>query len=888
MRITPWISGPKARFAVVFLATVGFMVYRNFVAFAQSAPPVPPKQNITPDQLAFFEAKIRPVLVSTCYSCHSAKSKDLGGGLLLDSRQGVLKGGEDGKVIVPGNAKASMLVQALHYGNKDLQMPPPPPDGPGKLSDGVIQNFETWINMGAPDPRDGGTVAAAAKPWDTNEAKKWWAFQPLVPPPTPHVSDNGWARGDIDRYVLQGLAVKDIKPVGDADKQTLIRRVYFDLIGLPPSPEEIDAFLQDDSPVAYEELVDRLLDSPQFGEHWGRHWLDVARYAESSGKDFNVTFPDAWRYRDYVIASFNEDKPYNQFIAEQLAGDLMPASDAKQRADQLIATGFLAIGPKDLDEQVSRQFDLDLADEQLDATSTAFLGLTVSCARCHDHKFDPILQTDYYAMAGIFLSTKTDYGTLPGLKNNNSSTLVELPSTANEPSVQKPLTPQARQQLEEQLEQAIQDYNELTAGPARRRAQQQQQQGQNNQPQNQVQAAAQKFVQIRLALEKKSLLESELNSYDSSGQPKAFCMGVQDRPQNYGPQEPMEPVKLGPKGQPIRLQSSGFETIEDSPLFFRGEMSDPRGRVPRGVPAFLVTTRMYAMPRNESGRRELANWIASPRNPLTARVMANRIWYWLFDQGIASSVDNFGTMGEAPANQPLLDYLACQLIENKWSVKKTIREIVLSHAYQLASTYDQTDFTADPQNSLIWHHSKKRLTAECIRDAMLASSGQLNLKPPVGSPVALAGDGPAGNAGKIGDGPIADLRNTYRSIYLPVARDMIPDSLSVFDYPDSTVVVGARETTNVPSQGLYMLNSDFVLLQARHVSQRLASIDGSMSDRITMAFRLILGRPPTDEERKTASEFFARIGSDGRGGIGSPMIDFCLALYNTAEFRYLN
>jgi hypothetical protein len=321
-------------------------------------------------------------------------------------------------------------------------------------------------------------------------------------------------------------------------------------------------------------------------------------------------------------------------------------------------------------------------------------------------------------------------------------------------------------------------------------------------------------------------------------------------------------------------------------------MSDPRGRVPRGVPVFLLSVDpAYRAPPSQSGRLQLANWIASIRNPLTARVMANRIWYWLFDQGIVDSVDNFGTMGDSPSNQPLLDHIACRLIQNHWSIKKAIREIVLSHAYRLASTYDETDYTADPQNSLIWRHSKKRLTAECIRDAMLASSGQLNLKPPLGSQVANAGDGPIGNGNaysRIGENALTDANNNYRSVYLPVARDEIPDSLAVFDYPDSTVVHGQRETTNVPAQGLYMLNNDFVRAQARGVALKLMTVSGSRQDRINFVFRLILDRPATDSDQQAAQAFFTRMSNDNSIPPAQKWVNFCQALFNTAEFRYLN
>ncbi len=891
---------PRTWVIVALLLFIGFMSYQDFFTFGGTDVSAPPTNVpfISSDERQFFEAKIRPVLVKSCFGCHSAQAKEIEGGLLMDSRQGLLRGGENGPIIVPGNVSKSRLIEAIRYNNKDLQMPPD--EGGGKLPDSVIRDFENWVSMGAPDPRDDGT-ATAAKAYDTTEAKKWWSFQPLKRPPTPTVADADWVKQDSDRFVLAALEDKNLKPVADADKQTLLRRVYFDLIGLPPTPAEMDAFANDPSPEAFQKTVDDLLARPQFGEHWGRHWLDVARYAESSGKDYNVTFPDAWRYRDYVISAFNEDKPFNQFIREQLAGDLLPARDAKRRAELLTATGFLAVGPKELDELTQRQFDLDLADEQVDATSQAFIALTVSCARCHDHKFDPILQSDYYAMAGIFLSTKTDYGTIGGGKNNEESDLVELPPAANPPIVENNLTKQERDRLDSKLAEVTKQYDDLLAsrqGGGRRNAQQ----GQPGQP---AANAVQLGNQIRLVLGEKAQLENELNSYDDFGRPKAFCMGVHDRPATIGPVAAMLPMQVNQiKPGAMKRQPSGFETIADSPLFFRGEMSDPRQRVPRGIPVFLSASGAPYIPRNQSGRLELANWIASPRNPLTARVIANRIWYWLFGQGIVSSVDNFGTMGDSPSNQQLLDYLATRVIDNAWSVKKTIREIVLSHTYQLASTYDETDYTADPQNALLWRHSKRRLNAECIRDAMLASSNQLNLKPPIGSAVALVGNGSIG-AGpaydKINEEPFAVASGTDRSVYLPVLRDVIPDSLSVFDYADSSVVTGARETTNVPSQALYLLNNDFVRAQARQLAARLfdaypsprpgnqrGAVMGLRQERINLAFRLAFARPATPFEQTTAAQFFAHMQRDADTNLVANWTDFCLALYNTAEFRYLN
>src|SRR5579884_1414937 len=408
-------------------------------------PPVVKDAPPTADQVAFFEKKIRPVLADSCFSCHSKESGKSKGGLLLDTRDAVLKGGANGPALVPGEPNKSLLIKALRYHNENLHMPPK-----GKLPDAVIADFEQWVRMGAPDPRTGGAVAR--HDIDIEKGRRFWAFQPPRKHAAPRVRDTAWPRSDVDRFLLAAMEAKGVKPVADADRATLLRRVTFDLTGLPPTPEEVDAFVNDKAPDAYEKVVDRLLASPRFGERWGRHWLDVARYAESSGKEVNINYPQAWRYRDYVIRSFNDDKPFDRFAREQLAGDLLPAANDRQQAEQLTATGFLAIGPKSHNERLPLHFELDVADEQIDATTQAFLGLTVACARCHDHKFDPIPQKDYYALAGIFRSTETCYGTVPLIQNRHPSPLLTLSPTCGQPSALPPLTAADRDRLTRQID----------------------------------------------------------------------------------------------------------------------------------------------------------------------------------------------------------------------------------------------------------------------------------------------------------------------------------------------------------------------------------------------------------------------------------------------------
>jgi hypothetical protein len=387
----------------------------------------------TAAEVAFFEKSIRPVLAGKCYECHSTEAGKSKGGLTLDTRDGIRKGGDSGHAVIPGNVADSLLLTAIRSTDTDVHMPPKE-----TLPANVIADFERWVQMGAPDPRDGKTVTRKLSP---EAAAKFWAFQPPKFTPAPKTADTAWPRTEIDKFILAALEAKGLKPVGDADRLTLIRRVYFDLIGLPPKPEEIEAFVADRDPRAFEKVVDRLLASPQFGERWGRHWLDVARYAESTGMERNYLYPEAWRYRDYVIAAFNADKPYNQFIREQVAGDLLPSTSVAQRNERLIATGFLAIGPKGLNERNREQFLLDVIDEQIDATTKAVMALTVSCARCHDHKFDPVTMRDYYAMAGIFRSTQTFYPTGQG-QGQNRQPSAPLPLAATPADlVQRPYAP---------------------------------------------------------------------------------------------------------------------------------------------------------------------------------------------------------------------------------------------------------------------------------------------------------------------------------------------------------------------------------------------------------------------------------------------------------------
>lgn len=849
-------------------------------------------ETLTQEQTNFFESKIRPVLADNCYKCHSQKAEKVKGGLMLDTREGIRTGGENGPAVVPGDLEKSLLIQAVRYTDPDREMPPKAKGG--KLPDNVIADLEQWVKMGAPDPRD-GAPAKIAKRYDTEASKKWWAYQPIQKPEVPRPKDAAWAHGDIDRFILAELEAKGLKPVADADNYTLVRRIYFDLAGLPPTAEEVDGFVKEatqDQKAAIAKLVDQLLKSPRYGERWGRHWLDVARYSETCGRDLNLVFPEAWRYRDYVVAAFDEDKPFDQFIKEQIAGDLLPDKSDEERAKNLTATGFLAIGPKPINEAVARQFALDQADEQIDSTSQAFLGVTIACARCHDHKFDPISQRDYTAMAGIFLSTETRFGTPGGNQNRNASTLIELPSWLKVPMANRHIDPA----LWRKKYTAMQDYlqqrdDELSArglmGAGLKADVKGKVMQQNGQAPRKGHLTDFELVRVTTIA---AQLNAEVSTFNPDGSAKPMIMAVLDRPTT-----PPGPRRNGMTGGGPKRRS-GFEMIADSPLFIRGDKEKPRDPVPRGLPTFLSHDYKAPIPSNTSGRLQLANWIASPENTLTSRVIVNRVWHWLFGRGIVSSPDNFGTTSNPPSHPALLDDLATKFVAEGWSIKKLIREIMLSRAYQLSSENNETDFTANPDNSLVWRMNQRRLDAESIRDAMIDASGDLDLTRRVGSLLADVGEGPVGGPRNhvITEDPILKASGNFRSLYLPIARGATVETLAVFDFADPSAVVGARETTTVPPQALYLMNNPFVHEKAAHLADRLLKsipasnepVDSKFDERFRLGCMLVWARPPYPDETKAAREYAAKSSASGKPE--DLWSSICRSLFAAAEFRYLN
>ncbi len=831
--------------------------------------------------IAFFESKVRPLLIKRCYECHSEEKGKRKGGLTLDVRAGWEAGGDSGPAIIPGKPEKSLLIEAIHHGDPDLAMPPKE-----KLSDSEIAVLEEWVKMGAPDPRDGEVKAATAK-INVEEGRKFWAFSPIANPLPPTVRDAKWPVSDIDRFVLARLERERLHPVADADARTLIRRASFDLTGLPPSPEEVEMFVADsirNPQSALAALVDRLLKSPRFGERWGRHWLDVARYAESTGVNWNIPYPLAWRYRDYVIAAFNADKPYDRFLQEQLAGDLLPAANDSQRNEQLIATGFLAIGLKDLQALTPKIYQMDIVDEQIDTTSRAVLGLSIACARCHDHKFDPIRTEDYYALAGVFTSTEPMAGVMRVRKK-------DLPGTRLQALAGRPDT-----MTEKQRDELIQaTYDAVRSSLSLRDA-------------TQILDKAKEKQGDEAGVAKLEANVAELNAKQEAALARFEALNAQDH------------ASLAGKAMAVRDAKPA-----DCPVFIRGESDRPGTMVPRGVPAVLTrgTDAPFTIGRGQSGRLELARWLTSPSHPLTARVMANRIWLHLLGAGIVESVDDFGKTGQPPSHPELLDHLAQRFIANGWSVKQLIREIMLSRVYQLASAHDAAAQEIDPANRLLWRANRVRLDSEALRDALLHVGGGLELTPPAGSsvqatanevvyyalkgqfnPVVLNRDNLRGPDEKrsslILQGTMKEASNArglltrdyrFRSVYLPSIRGGITEVRAYFDGAAPEEVVGKRAVTTVPTQSLYLMNSPFVIECARRLSERVRAASSDEAARIRLAFQCALGRPPTSDELQKTSVFLTEYPAlPGEGGVAVETnltwIVFCQTLLASGEFRY--
>ncbi len=773
-------------------------------------------------------------------------------------------------------ADESHLLKMLRHHDDVSAMPPEE-----KLSEEIIAAFEEWIRLGAPDTRD--DTGPTAKDARLEQARQHWSFQPPAVTTPPAVKDTAWPRDRmIDGYLLAAMEAEGLKPVADANRRTLVRRLYSDLVGLPPSPEDMDAFIADDAADAVEKLVDRLLLSPQFGERWGRHWLDVVRYAESSGMEFNFTYPHAWPFRDYVIDSFNADKPFDQFLREQIAGDLLPEGDATpaELEARRIATSILAFGPKRHNSS-GTEFQMDMADDQIDVVFKSTVAMTVSCARCHDHKFDPIPTNDYYALAGIFLSTEPLYGTISQTYSNTPTDLLALGPDG-----------QARHEAAEQHDKAIAEAEksltakqdelkkttdaqalvakERTAAEELLTAITSRQNAGEADPNDKTGDDARAKLEHVTAKHAEASTSVEALTADV----KALQTNVAELKKN-APPRPHYAMSVRDRAEPA-----------DTKLAVRGDFRTRGDVIPRGFLSAVNVPDAAAINPQGSGRLELAQWITSPDNPLTARVMVNRIWHHLFGKGIVPTVDNFGIIGKPPTHPELLDMLTLRFTDTGWSVKSMVRAIVLSRAYQLSSQPDEHNSKLDPDNRLLWRATPRRLEAETIRDAILMVSGQLDLQRPVGSTVTGLGD----NLARSLSFDKIQPPSNHRSVYLPVVRDYVPELFDLFDFPSPSLVSGQRAVTNVPSQALYLRNSAFVAEQAKFAADRLLGVaDIDDAARVTLATRWSLGREPSDVERAAAMQLVNDVRQSESGEVTErgAWSAWFLTLFSTAEFRYL-
>lgn len=790
------------------------------VLLAQSVP-VP-----SPEGVAYFETHIRPLLSANCYACHSTKLDKPMGDLLLDSRAGMLHGGKSGvPSIVPGKPEESLLLGAVLGSNKDLRMPP------GKtLAADEVEHLAMWIKMGAPDPRsEAAPPPAPSAAFDWEKARQHWAFLPVQDPKPPRVAAAEWGRSPVDAFIKAKLEEKGLVPQPRAGKLALLRRATYDLTGLPPTPAETDAFLKDASSTAFEKVVDRLLASQQYGERWGRHWLDVVRYADTSGDNSDFPVPSMFRYRNWVIAAFNKDEPYNQFLREQLAGDILAAQDelaAKNKEDwqqKIIATGYLA-NSRRFGSRI-QEFHLTI-DDTIDNLGKGILGLTVACARCHDHKFDPIPTTDYYALYGIFKSTNYPHAGTEIYPHTYGFAALN-PQQAGE-----------LKRYETQLSGLDNRIEDMKAG------------------------------RIKFPSDEEKR-KAEAENQDSLRRLSARYPYLQKA---YAVTE----------GKPVNAR-----------IMVRGEPATPGPEAPRG---FLTILGGQKVPDDEkgSGRLELANWVADAKNPLTARVMVNRIWHWHFGAGLVATPDDFGARGEPPTHPELLDYLASRFMEGGWSVKKLQRMILLSRIYQSASGHDPRNALKDPKNVCLWKFNRRRLDAEEIRDSLLALSGNLDLAPGGEPPFTpemswrYTQHTPFIAADK-------DFATNKRSVYLMQQRIRRQPFLDLFDGSDPNAVTGVRPLTTTALQALYTMNDPFFHEQADALAVRVGLAYGSDAERLDYAFRLLYGRTPTLDEVRDARQFLtaARV---SLGGTAVPddrknreaLASLMRVLMSTSEFLTLD
>ncbi len=813
--------------------------------------------------------KVRPVLAKNCFSCHTNSKL---GGLDLSTRETLLKGGKSGPAVVPGDPSQGLLMKAIRFEDSKLKMPM----GGAKLSPVEIAAIETWIKDGATWP---DSPKPAAKGYViTPEQKAFWSFQPIRKPTPPAVKN---ARTNIDRFILAKLEEKKLKPASRASRTTLLRRASYDLTGLPPTPEEMDAFLADKSPNAFEKEIDRLLASPRYGERWGRYWLDVARYSDDKlNSTMDEPAKNAFRYRDWVIDAFNKDLPYDTFLKAQLAGDLM------NNKDLVAGTGMYALSP-------------EFQDDRVDVTTRGFLAMTVACAQCHDHKYDPIPTRDFYSLLGIFTSSKANEYPLA-----DKSVVDEYKSRKK---VHDDLAAQLKDHLKKQADQLAEILATKTADYVKAVAD-----GKTDAP-GLDKETLERWTKFLKKPTYDYAFENPLKTKDYAGfETKVIALNVEKKDIDE-----KNNIRLGGSKERGDLSRADLLSMERDKYYFwrdlfgnngvliygeikidrwlspewklhvdslRAKIDAAKKAIPEEYP-YLHAMTDAAKPHNEkiqikgsranlgdeaprefltvlcngepkpftkgSGRLELAEAIAAPDNPLTARVMVNRIWLGHFGQGIVRTPDNFGVLGDRPSHPELLDYLAARLMENKWSIKSLHREIMLSDAYAMSTENNPVNAEADPENRLLWHANVRRLEAEALRDSILYVAGDLDFT-------------------KGGPGVKFTDDNHRRTVYGYVSRRKLDPMLSLFDFPNPNNTSEQRIPTDVPTQRLFLLNSPTMLKASEHLAAK--------ADSVPKAYRLLFGRAPTKEELQAGKEFL-----DAK----NPMPEYLQVLMSSNEFLYV-
>lgn len=900
------------------------------------AQETPPRNALAPEKLEFFESKVRPILVQRCYECHSGQESN--GGLRLDYREGLLKGGDSGPALQADEPQGSLLLRAIRYQNADLQMPPS-----GKLDASEIEVLETWVAQGAFDPRADLPSGSSDKPQGMSipDGRNFWSMMPLKPVEVPRAVDADWCRNPIDAFVLKELDSNGLRPSPESSRREILRRVTLGLIGLVPESQEYKAFEQDTAPEAYERQVDRLLSSEQYGVRFGRHWLDVARYSDSNGLDENIAYGNAWRYRDYVVEAFNSDKPFDRFIEEQIAGDLLPDADRQSKT----ATGFLVLGAKVLAEPDRDKLTMDTIDEQLDTIGKAFMGMTLGCARCHDHKFDPIKQRDYYALAAILKGTKTfgdsNFGAIKhwneisyanpqekeqlkaidaqiaekngawnklkseaigklreqvrkqaadylavASKLTSEATLNEWAQVGEELKLHPRVLANSRRYLDNHRQEPLfAKWHEL-AGPGDHQAIRDYYQELFERALGEWEKAKAADAQVK-KLEDSTLEAARVALGDVGG-----FLAIPAKMEHALDQESL--VKIHELAESARLFESAApdETsvmgvadkgvVDGLAIHIRGSYRNLGDVVPRGFPEVMVSqgaTPIFS--RHSSGRLELARWLANATHPLTARVIVNRVWRWHFGRGLVESTENFGVLGDRPSHPELLDYLARWFIESGWSIKELNRLILTSSTYRMSSVHPeaQSALAIDPENRLRWHYKLERMDAEPLRDSILQVAGRLDCQ--------LGGKSvPLRNRQFVFDHTSIDhtkYDSIRRTVYLPIIRNHLYSLLEQFDFPDPTMPVGSRNTSMVSVQMLLLMNADWIIDSASLLARRSQEFSSEPSRRIDWLFETVLGRAPKEHEQR---RFLDAI-SAGQASGEDPWVTLAHNLLICSEFIYV-